>query len=341
MERTILSRYSNNNRIKKIKKSKLELSSLSRKKNGIKSLYLGGPIDMVSDADQSWKGFIVESLPDIVCFDPQTSYNNAKTGDSYFIQSVNTNALINSDAVILNLSAEKQTIGTIFELITLAKLPTFSVSNAPFFHEKTGQHVFIIIKSLDNIPVYLKPYRNYLTDSLDFVIDKIKYVNEEISHNRITMEFAYKYIKPIKVGCYIDIKTDNITPMFKAHENDVGYDLAIIEELILAPGESKDFHTGIWLDMPKSVWARITHRSSTFRKLGLLVLEGTIDPGFRGELMTCIYNITKEEIRVPIGSRLAQVIFMPALPIELYRVSSLDKLSSSDRGFNCFGSSGK
>ena len=311
-----------------------------RKRRSIQSLYLGGPIDM-SDFHEhhTWKDLIATSLPEVVCFDPMTSYRNAKNGSPDFIQSTNTTALINSDAVILNFQPNVQTVGTVVELGKLAMLPSFRLSRTKFYHERTGQHIFIIVKSLTDIPVYLKQYENYITDSIDEIINTVTNRNKEFSRGRSYSEFLPRTTKPIIVRYYAN--TPGIDdPLFQAYPTDVGYDLALIETLSLGPGESKDFHTGVWLDMPNLVWARITHRSSTFRKRGLLVLEGTIDPAFRGELMVCIHNITDKHITADAGSRLAQVIFMPVLPISLIKVDSMDNISQSDRGTNGFGSSG-
>lgn len=127
---------------------------------------------------------------------------------------------------------------------------------------------------------------------------------------------------------------------YKKHEGDAGWDLFISEGCVIGPGETVDVHTGVHIDMPPFLYARITGRSSSLRKHKLLINEGIIDNGYTGELFICVHNMGKEPFRVEPGTRLAQVLFSV---IEDVRWSRVDKLSSdpNKRGVAGFGSTGR
>lgn len=127
---------------------------------------------------------------------------------------------------------------------------------------------------------------------------------------------------------------------FKKHPGDAGWDLFVSEGCDIKPGETKDVHTGIRIDMPPFLYARITGRSSSLRKYGLLVNEGIIDNGYTGELFVCVHNLSAETFHVERGMRLAQVLFHV---IEDVRWSEVDEIKAvpGKRGDAGFGSTGR
>lgn len=127
---------------------------------------------------------------------------------------------------------------------------------------------------------------------------------------------------------------------FKKYNGDAGWDLFVSRECIIEPGETKDVHTDIRINMPPRVYARITGRSSTVRKYSLLVNEGIIDNGYTGELFVCVHNLGKEPFHVKPGMRLAQVLFHT---IEDIRWSEVDEIKPvpGKRGDAGFGSTGR
>jgi dUTP pyrophosphatase len=127
---------------------------------------------------------------------------------------------------------------------------------------------------------------------------------------------------------------------FKKHEGDAGWDLFVSRPCDIPPGETVDVHTDIRIDMPVNIYARITGRSSSLRKLGLLVNEGIIDNGYTGELFVCVHNMTDDTFHVEKGMRLAQVIFHQIEDIRWCEVDHIGK-SSDGRGDSGFGSTGR
>ncbi len=127
------------------------------------------------------------------------------------------------------------------------------------------------------------------------------------------------------------------SPPSQAYPGDAGWDLAINQEVRIRAGEWEDVPTGISMQLPEETYARIVGRSSTWRKRGLMVIEGIIDAGFRGELLVCLYNPTSRPAVVHPGDRVAQVIVHQ---IERAAWLRVEKLEESHRGTAGFGSSG-
>ena len=120
---------------------------------------------------------------------------------------------------------------------------------------------------------------------------------------------------------------------------DAGWDLYLSRTVSIPPGQFMDLHTDVSVAMPKGVWGRITGRSSTLRKYGLLVQEGIIDNGYRDELCIGAWNLNRdEEIVLQTGTRIAQIIFHPIIPVVWHPVQ---ELPGSKRGKGGFGSTGR
>ena len=127
---------------------------------------------------------------------------------------------------------------------------------------------------------------------------------------------------------------------FKKYSGDAGWDLFTSRECVIEPGETRDVHTDIRINMPSRIYARITGRSSTVRKYGLLVNEGIIDNGYTGELFVCVHNLGKEPFHVKPGMRLAQILFHTIEDIRWAQVDEI-KVGPDKRGENGFGSTGR
>lgn len=140
---------------------------------------------------------------------------------------------------------------------------------------------------------------------------------------------------------YVDFELgEGAKAPFKKHTGDAGWDLYVSRPCDIAPGETVDVHTDIKISMPPFLYARITGRSSSLRKHGLLVNEGIIDNGYTGELFVCVHNMTDKVFHVKRGMRLAQVLFHY---IEDIRWAQVDEIRPTPgrRGDNGFGSTGE
>jgi dUTP pyrophosphatase len=125
---------------------------------------------------------------------------------------------------------------------------------------------------------------------------------------------------------------------YKNDRFDAGYDLYADEDKTINGQSREVIKTGIALEMPHNLGGFIWPRSGLSVKQGIDVLAGVIDSGYRGEIMVCLYNTSREVVQVKRGDRIAQIVFQEVPLISLlYR----DELGASQRGSNGFGSTGK
>jgi dUTP pyrophosphatase len=123
----------------------------------------------------------------------------------------------------------------------------------------------------------------------------------------------------------------------RAHADDAGMDLYSLEDVILKPGEGKLAKTGVAFAIPVGFVGMIADRSSLAKK-GVKTAGGIIDSGYRGEVMVVLWNISRDEIRVNRGERVAQMLL---LPIATPSIKEVSELSVTTRGDGGFGSTGR
>lgn len=140
---------------------------------------------------------------------------------------------------------------------------------------------------------------------------------------------------------YIDYKLgDGAKVPFKQYSGDAGWDLFVSREAVIPAHDTIDVHTDIKISMPPFLYGRITGRSSSLRKHGLLVNEGIIDNGYTGELFICVHNLKNEPFKVEKGMRLAQIIFDDIKDVRWAEVEEIREVPGK-RGNKGFGSTGK
>ncbi len=130
----------------------------------------------------------------------------------------------------------------------------------------------------------------------------------------------------------------------RAHDNDAGYDLFSDESMIIPAQERRVIKTGISVSMTSLVsdvfssYLRIAPRSGLAVKKGINVFAGVVDISYRGEIMVCLFNSSKEDFEVLKGDKIAQMIPTVIVKEDLKEVGSLDETTRGDKGF---GSSGR
>lgn len=122
-----------------------------------------------------------------------------------------------------------------------------------------------------------------------------------------------------------------------AHEGDAGFDLVVVENFVIRPGETKLVKTGISLELPKGYELQVRPRSGITLGTKLRVQLGTIDSNYRGEIGVIVDNVDDVIYRIERGYRIAQGVIAPVVQATFEEV---DELSDSERGQNGFGSSG-
>jgi len=134
--------------------------------------------------------------------------------------------------------------------------------------------------------------------------------------------------------------TDPIFLPFRKHTNDAGADLRarIDSSVLLHSGHMVKIPTGIAISIPHGYVGLIQPRSGASSE-GKLVITGTIDSGFTGEMSMNVLNpLDSNYVVINPKERIAQLVVVPYLQTEFVQV---DELVESERGTNGFGSTGK
>jgi dUTP pyrophosphatase len=125
-----------------------------------------------------------------------------------------------------------------------------------------------------------------------------------------------------------------------AHPGDAGADLSAAEDVKLAPGERRLVRTGIAIALPAGYVGLVHPRSGLANRLGVTVLNapGTVDAGYRGEIMVNLINHDRElPATISRGDRIAQLVVQRVEQADFQRV---DELPESVRGSGGHGSTG-
>ena len=121
-----------------------------------------------------------------------------------------------------------------------------------------------------------------------------------------------------------------------------GMDLmaSIDSPIKITPDTLKLIPTGLSIAVPDDLEIQIRPRSGLAAKSSISVLNtpGTIDSDYRGELKIILFNHGNKDFIVNNNDRVAQMVLMPILKMELEEV---DQLPESIRGSGGFGSTCK
>ena len=128
------------------------------------------------------------------------------------------------------------------------------------------------------------------------------------------------------------------------YSSDVGFDLYLPSDQIIQPFETKFINLGIRIEYKKDdgiyYGYHLYPRSSISKtKIRLANSVGIIDPNYRGNLIAAVDNISNEIQVLKQGERYFQLVFVRM--DKLSNVEIVDELSTTDRGLNGFGSTGK
>lgn len=107
----------------------------------------------------------------------------------------------------------------------------------------------------------------------------------------------------------------------------------------IKPNESVYIPTGMFVEIPEGYVGLLFARGSLCYKYGCTLTNsvGVIDSDYRGEIMTRITNISKEQHIIKPGERCVQLVIVPAPDTEYVE----KELSDSERGTGGFGSAGR
>jgi dUTP pyrophosphatase len=137
------------------------------------------------------------------------------------------------------------------------------------------------------------------------------------------------------------VRLDRDLPMpAYALPGDAGFDVCARVGVTLAAGERAVVPTGIALALPDGYAAFVHPRSGLAARHGLTIVNapGTVDAGYRGEVMVCLLNTdASEAVTVSRGDRIAQIVVQPVSRAILHEA---ERLPDSHRGVAGHGSTG-
>lgn len=125
-----------------------------------------------------------------------------------------------------------------------------------------------------------------------------------------------------------------------AKPGDAGADLRSRIDFELEPGERALVPTGVAIALPEGYVGLVHPRSGLATKNGITIVNapGTVDSGYRGELMVTLLNTDKtKSFHVQRGDRIAQLVIQK---YEHATFTVVDELEQTERGSSGFGSSG-
>ena len=149
--------------------------------------------------------------------------------------------------------------------------------------------------------------------------------------------------RPLKVRI-LDARIGNEFPLPQyATAGSAGLDLraCLDKPLTLEPGKAELLPTGlsIYVEDP-GLAAVILPRSGLGHKHGIVLgnLVGLIDSDYQGPLMVSVWNRGREPYTVQPGERVAQLVIVPVVQVELEVV---EDFTATSRGAGGFGHSGR
>lgn len=124
-----------------------------------------------------------------------------------------------------------------------------------------------------------------------------------------------------------------------AQPGDSGLDLHAVERASLPVGKRCVAKTGIVIEIPSGLEAQVRSRSGLAKDHGVVVFNspGTIDSGYRGEILVLLANFGDHDFEVLPGMRIAQLVFCKVEQVTIFEASEIEP---SARGVKGLGSTG-
>jgi len=120
---------------------------------------------------------------------------------------------------------------------------------------------------------------------------------------------------------------------------DAGYDLRSADSATVPARSRTTINTGVAIALPAGYVALVHPRSGLAAKHGITVLNapGTVDAGYRGEILITLVNHSDVDFEIVKGDRVAQILFQKFESVSFVQVT---ELPGSQRGNAGFGSTG-
>ena len=149
------------------------------------------------------------------------------------------------------------------------------------------------------------------------------------------LDYALHMTNPVPVLLVCD---DEFVPVY-AKAGDAGADLRSVEVSLIKSGQRALVRTGVRIALPDGYVGLVHPRSGLALKHGITVLNspGTIDAGYRGEIMVTLFNSSSEDFEINVGDRIAKLLIQEVSRANFIRVETLPDSDRSDTGFGSTG----
>lgn len=136
------------------------------------------------------------------------------------------------------------------------------------------------------------------------------------------------------------IETDLPLPSYQT-QGAAAFDIYSRIDMDITPYSLGLIPTNLIIEVPKDYMLAVVPRSSTAKKMGLLIPHGIgiIDQDYHGpndEILYQVYNFTNSTVTIKRGERIGQACF---IRVDQMEWNAIDNIKSADRGG--FGSTGK
>ena len=125
-----------------------------------------------------------------------------------------------------------------------------------------------------------------------------------------------------------------------ANQFAAGLDIRSNEQVDIFPGDIVDIETMLSMEIPNGHFGMVVARSGLSYKHQVKLINdiGVIDEDYRGNIGIRLINEGNEPYLIEVGDRIAQMIIIPYIQVELEYVNELSK---TERGTGGFGHTGK
>ena len=132
------------------------------------------------------------------------------------------------------------------------------------------------------------------------------------------------------------IRENAVTPGYK-HVGDSGFDLTACETVEIPPHETRSISLGWAFEIPEGLEIQIRPRSGVSRDTPALVITGTVDSSYRGEVSAIVHNRSNSDMVIYEGKAICQGVLAPVLRACF---KECPELGETVRGAAGFGSTG-
>ncbi|MBW2985528.1 dUTP diphosphatase [Candidatus Woesearchaeota archaeon] len=122
-----------------------------------------------------------------------------------------------------------------------------------------------------------------------------------------------------------------------AHDGDAAFDLRSSGNINLSAKGKVIVPTGVKMAIPEGFAGFIWDRSGLAANSSLHCLAGVVDSGYRGEVKVVLVNLSKHDMYIMKGMRIAQMVIQKIEHPILEEVESLDETKRNDGGFGSTG----